>query len=60
MSRRPLALALVVVASAVLSACNGAITQPRNDDPNFDELTGTCRSGYVTGSSGRCELPVNG
>ncbi len=40
MSRRQLTLALVAVASLVLSACGTSPTAPRNDDPTTIVVSG--------------------
>jgi hypothetical protein len=60
MNRRAISVALIAVTSLVLGACV-APTAPRNDDdPNWDPYSGTCRSGWTVGTSGRCEPVDNG
>jgi len=46
MSRRPLVLFVLAIASFVVAGCSDVSTAPHRDD--------VCKSGYV-GSSGHCE-----
>ena len=50
MSRRPLTLLALAIASLVASACSD-ITAPRQDS---EEGEGECRSGYIQGSGRAC------
>jgi len=53
MSRRPLTLLALAIASFVVAACS-QVTAPRQDGPGTPpDSSGNCRGGYI-GSSGYC------